>query len=180
MPQGISINLHSPLKATAEIKKSTDSRSNNNSVVEKVFRICSIQCIKSAKISLKWTVSHLYCQLAFQPLMCSECIAMEKITEAWAGIRAFTVLFITSQSWLLFFRFRQATYLLYHYLGIVSFLCPFFPYFPLSLSFLSAEKSSDTRLCVQITTVIKVAREVHWLADMQLRSEISSVTAMST
>lgn len=136
LPQGISINLHFPLKATAEIKKSTDSRTNNNSVVKNAFPMCSIQCIKSAKISLKWTVSHLYCQLAFQPLKFSECIAVEKITEAWTGIWAFKVLFIISQSWMLFFLFRKATCLLYHYLVIVSLLCPFLPYSPLFSHFL--------------------------------------------
>lgn len=76
---------------------------NNNSVAETAFQLYRIQCIKSAKISLKWTVSHLYCQLAFQPFKCSECITMEKITEAWAAMWAFKVLFITSQFWLLFF-----------------------------------------------------------------------------
>lgn len=76
LPRGISINLEFPLKATA------DARANNNSVAEKVFQLYSIQCIKSAEISLKCTVSRLYCQIAFQPFKCSECIAMEKITEA--------------------------------------------------------------------------------------------------
>lgn len=100
------------------------------------FQLYSIQCIKSAKISLKWTVSHLYCQLAFQPFKCSECITMEKITEAWASMWAFKVLFIISQFWLLFFLFRKATYLLYHCLVIVTLPCPLLPYFPLSSHFI--------------------------------------------
>lgn len=148
MPQSISINLHFPLKATTEIKKSTDSRTNNNSVAKKAFPMYSIQCIKSTKISLKWTVSHLYCQLAFQPLKCSACIAMDKITQAWAGIQAFKVLFIISQSWAPFFLYGKETDFLYHYLVIVSLSFSFFlflsyflflislSYFPLSSHFI--------------------------------------------
>lgn len=121
MPQGISINLQFPLKATA------DARANNNSVAEKAFQLYRIQCIKSAEMSLKWTVSRLYCHLAFQPFKYSVCITVEKITEAWAAMWAFRVLFMTSQSCLLFSLFRKTTYLLYHCPAIVSLPCPLLP-----------------------------------------------------